>query len=377
MVESGVMEDYTYLWYDVRPHPLFGTVEIRACDSQTRVEHTLALAALIQAMVKELAEHFDAGTPLTDYPWQMLDENKWLAARHGLEGELVDLPERERVPTRQLARRLIDRLRERAQQLGGETELAAGIVQDFHGNLITVPRRFNHIAGETRNAAVVHTRGVDRTDQIFNARCTKILGGSFAELCRLAAAVRRFRNAVESFAGDTAAAAFVPCNWSPAAGNIRFAFVVNPDTDRSGPGYHDKAGLSKGCSVKGDVGVGRDECFTNIIPRYEAVTYTFADVLTSHTGQPKRRRSNISAGQTANVAHRVNCFRNISDGGFNADSQRVRRSGKTFALYVGRRVNYYNMRLGSAAVHAQIQLVRFVLAAFLGGNGCHIGQSFF
>src|SRR5205823_3749238 len=54
MVDSGVMEDYTYLWYDVRPHPNFGTVEIRACDAQTRVEHTVALTALIQAMVKEL-----------------------------------------------------------------------------------------------------------------------------------------------------------------------------------------------------------------------------------------------------------------------------------------------------------------------------------
>src|SRR4051794_28004804 len=91
MVESGVMEDYTYLWYDVRPHPKFGTIEIRACDSQTRVEHSLALTALIQAMVKELAEHYEAGEQLTDYPWQMLDENKWLAARHGLDGEIVDL----------------------------------------------------------------------------------------------------------------------------------------------------------------------------------------------------------------------------------------------------------------------------------------------
>ena len=88
----GVMEDYTWLWYDVRPHPNFGTVEIRAMDAQTHVEHTLALAALIQAMVKELAEHYDSGGELTDYPWEMLDENKWLAARHGLEGELVDLP---------------------------------------------------------------------------------------------------------------------------------------------------------------------------------------------------------------------------------------------------------------------------------------------
>ncbi len=62
-------------------------------DSQTRLEHTLALAALVQAMVKELAEHFESGQQLSRYPYEMLDENKWLAARHGLEGELVDLPE--------------------------------------------------------------------------------------------------------------------------------------------------------------------------------------------------------------------------------------------------------------------------------------------
>jgi carboxylate-amine ligase len=123
MVSSGVMEDYTYLWYDVRPHPKLGTVEIRVCDAQTRVEHTLALAALIQAMVRELAEHFDAGSHLGEYPWQMLDENRWLAARHGLEGELVDLPSNQRVATKALARRLVDRLREHAQDLGSAAEL--------------------------------------------------------------------------------------------------------------------------------------------------------------------------------------------------------------------------------------------------------------
>src|SRR4051794_22226792 len=123
MVEGGVMEDYTYLWYDVRPHPNFGTVEIRACDAQTRVEHTLGLAALIQAMVKELAIHWESGQPLADYPWEMLDENKWLASRHGLDGELVDLPSSDRVQTKALARRLLDRLREHAQDLGAADAL--------------------------------------------------------------------------------------------------------------------------------------------------------------------------------------------------------------------------------------------------------------
>src|SRR3954453_20375551 len=129
MVSSGVMEDYTYLWYDVRPHPKLGTVEIRACDAQTRVEHTLGLAALIQAMVRELCEHFDAGTHLGEYPWQMLDENRWLAARHGLDGELVDLPSSDRVATKALARRLIDRLRDPARGPRSATEL--GAVEDL------------------------------------------------------------------------------------------------------------------------------------------------------------------------------------------------------------------------------------------------------
>ena len=92
------------------PAPYFGTVEIRCMDSQTRVEHTLGIAALIQAMVKELAEHYEAGKELSRYPYEMLDENKWLAARHGLDGQLVDLPGTERVPVPELARRVIDRL---------------------------------------------------------------------------------------------------------------------------------------------------------------------------------------------------------------------------------------------------------------------------
>jgi carboxylate-amine ligase len=129
MVRSRVIEDYTYLWWDVRPHPNFGTVEIRVCDAQTRVDHTLALAALIQALVRELAEHFDAGKKLTAYPHQMIDENKWLAARHGLEGEIVDLPDPDRVATRALARRLLDRAREHAEDLGSATELEG--IQDL------------------------------------------------------------------------------------------------------------------------------------------------------------------------------------------------------------------------------------------------------
>jgi carboxylate-amine ligase len=123
MTECKVIRDYTYLWWDVRAHPNFGTVEVRVMDSQTRVEHTLALAAMVQAMVKELAEHFEAGKRLSRYPYEMLDENKWLAARHGLEGSLVDLPKTARVAVPDLARRLLERLHPHAEQLGSAEEL--------------------------------------------------------------------------------------------------------------------------------------------------------------------------------------------------------------------------------------------------------------
>jgi glutamate---cysteine ligase / carboxylate-amine ligase len=122
MMQSKVIGDYTYLWYDVRPHPNFGTVEVRVMDSQTRVEHTLALAALVQAMVKELSEHYDRGESLSRYPYEMLDENKWLAARHGLGAYLVDLPAKDRVPVPELCRRLMGRLRPHAEELGSEEE---------------------------------------------------------------------------------------------------------------------------------------------------------------------------------------------------------------------------------------------------------------
>ncbi len=123
MMEAGTIPDYTWLWPDVRPHPNFGTVEIRVMDSQTSVEHTLGLAALVQGLVRELCEHFDAGKHLSSYPYEMLDENKWLAARHGLEGQMVDLPSAERVATRDLARRVLHRVREHCQDLGSAAEL--------------------------------------------------------------------------------------------------------------------------------------------------------------------------------------------------------------------------------------------------------------
>ncbi len=123
MLSSGMIEDYTFLWWDVRPHPRLGTVEMRAMDCQTRVEHTVALTALVQSLVKQLCEDFAAGLPAADHAWEILDENKWLAARHGIDAELVDLPGGERRSVRELTRTLMGRLHGHAQELGCAAEL--------------------------------------------------------------------------------------------------------------------------------------------------------------------------------------------------------------------------------------------------------------
>jgi carboxylate-amine ligase len=123
LTASGAIEDYTFLWYDVRPHPRLGTIEIRAMDSQTRIEHTLALCALIVSLVKLLVEQAHDGVPVADPAWEILDENRWLAARHGLAAELVDEPSASRVGVRELTASLLERLAPHASELGCASEL--------------------------------------------------------------------------------------------------------------------------------------------------------------------------------------------------------------------------------------------------------------
>ena len=81
----------TQIWWSVRPHHSFGTVEIRICDGQTEMGDALAVAALAMACVAAFARDHDAGRPLPAHPRGLIDENIWRAQRHGLEGGLIDL----------------------------------------------------------------------------------------------------------------------------------------------------------------------------------------------------------------------------------------------------------------------------------------------
>src|SRR5206468_11287426 len=89
--KTGCIAGYTRVWSHIRLHARFGTVEIRVCDAVTRVEDAVALAAFCQALVKLYCECYAVGAEIPSYHRILTTENKWLAARYGLEAPVMDL----------------------------------------------------------------------------------------------------------------------------------------------------------------------------------------------------------------------------------------------------------------------------------------------
>jgi carboxylate-amine ligase len=122
---TGCIADYTHIWWDIRLHPRLGTVEIRVCDAVTRVEDAVAIAAYCQALVKQFCELHESGKEIPSYHRILTSENKWLAARYGLDAPVMDLAtgRRNRVALAQLIRRTLRELEAHARELGSEREL--------------------------------------------------------------------------------------------------------------------------------------------------------------------------------------------------------------------------------------------------------------
>ena len=123
---TGCIADYTHIWWDIRLHPRLGTIEIRICDAVTQIEDVIAITAFCQALVKYYSERFAAGEDIDSYHRILTSENKWLAARYGLEAPLMDLVtgRRNRVPVAQLIRRTLKLIEPHARELGSERELS-------------------------------------------------------------------------------------------------------------------------------------------------------------------------------------------------------------------------------------------------------------
>jgi len=124
LYETGSISEHTQIWWSVRPHLAFPTVEIRICDAQPDLGESRSLAALCYALTARIARALDEGETLPNLPHRLLEENLWRAIRYGLSGELLDFASGEAVPARARLERLVEWVRPVAEELGAAEWLA-------------------------------------------------------------------------------------------------------------------------------------------------------------------------------------------------------------------------------------------------------------
>jgi carboxylate-amine ligase len=124
LVNTRSIVEYTQVWWSIRPHFAFGTVEVRICDAQPTAAESDGLAALIVACVAQAACDIDEGVPFTDLPNRMIEENVWRALRYGLDGELLDLERRTPYPAAAALERLLEWTAPMRAELGIDVALS-------------------------------------------------------------------------------------------------------------------------------------------------------------------------------------------------------------------------------------------------------------
>jgi carboxylate-amine ligase len=124
LYETGSIDEHTQIWWSVRPHLAFPTVEIRICDAQPEVGEAQALAALCFSVAARIARALDEGEPVPLPPNRMIEENLWRALRYGLAGELIDLRTLTVRPARAALEELVEWVLPVAEELGAASYLA-------------------------------------------------------------------------------------------------------------------------------------------------------------------------------------------------------------------------------------------------------------
>jgi len=124
LYETGSVTEHTQLWWSVRPHLAFPTVEIRICDAQPELAESRSLAALCFSLTARIARALDEGEPLPSWPNRLLEENLWRAIRWGLSGELIDLERGVSIPARARLEQLVEWVLPVAEELGAAQWLA-------------------------------------------------------------------------------------------------------------------------------------------------------------------------------------------------------------------------------------------------------------
>src|SRR5690349_17826233 len=121
LVRLNCIDNGKKIWWDVRPHPAFGTLEFRMCDVTTRIEEAVAIAALTQAIVVKLHRLYTSNQSWRIYRRALIEENKWRAARYGIDGKLVDFGKEQEVPMRQLIPELLELVDDVVDDLGSRS----------------------------------------------------------------------------------------------------------------------------------------------------------------------------------------------------------------------------------------------------------------
>lgn len=124
LVHTGCIDNAKKIWWDVRLHPFFNTVEVRVCDAQSRVDDTIALATAIQAIVAKLYKLNRQNMTFRLYRRRLLDENRWRACRYGLDGKLIDFGKNEEVEERDLLHELLDFISTEVDELDSGSQVA-------------------------------------------------------------------------------------------------------------------------------------------------------------------------------------------------------------------------------------------------------------
>jgi carboxylate-amine ligase len=123
LVATNCIDNPKKIWWDVRLHPFFDTIEFRICDAQSRVDDTIALAALMQAIVFKLQKLRRDNVTFRSYPKRLIDENRWRAGRYGLEGKLIDFGRKCEVDERELLEEMLEFVAREVIELGNEREI--------------------------------------------------------------------------------------------------------------------------------------------------------------------------------------------------------------------------------------------------------------
>src|SRR3982751_830918 len=123
LVKTGCIDNAKKIWWDIRLHPFFDTLEFRICDAQSRVDDTIALAAMMQAIVAKLFKLLRQNTTFRVYRRRLLDENRWRASRYGLEGKLIDFGRESEMETKELISELLEFVADEVEELGSKREM--------------------------------------------------------------------------------------------------------------------------------------------------------------------------------------------------------------------------------------------------------------